>query len=76
MFELDESVDQGAKIKVIGVGGGGGNAVNAMISCNIQSVDFIVANTDIQALRMSNRLLKNNLVLIDKKSFFMLYYRV
>jgi cell division protein FtsZ len=47
MFELDESVDQGAKIKVIGVGGGGGNAVNAMISCNIQSVDFIVANTDI-----------------------------
>ncbi len=53
MFEFDESVDQGAKIKVIGVGGGGGNAVNTMISCNIHGVDFIVANTDIQALRMS-----------------------
>ncbi len=53
MLEFDESVHPGAKIKVIGVGGGGGNAVNAMISCNVQGVDFIVANTDIQALRMS-----------------------
>ncbi|HKZ18384.1 MAG TPA: cell division protein FtsZ [Geobacteraceae bacterium] len=53
MFEFDESIDQGAKIKVIGVGGGGGNAVNTMISCNIHGVDFIVANTDVQALRMS-----------------------
>jgi cell division protein FtsZ len=53
MFEFDESIDQGAKIKVIGVGGGGSNAVNTMISCNINGVDFIVANTDIQALRMS-----------------------
>ena len=53
MFEFDESVDQSAKIKVIGVGGGGGNAVNTMISCNIHGVDFIVANTDVQALRMS-----------------------
>ena len=61
MFELDESVEQGAKIKVIGVGGGGGNAVNAMISCNIQGVDFIVANTDIQALRMSKAPVKVHL---------------
>src|SRR5512135_2979167 len=53
MFEFDESIDQSAKIKVIGVGGGGGNAVNTMISCNVQGVDFIVANTDVQALRMS-----------------------
>jgi cell division protein FtsZ len=53
MFEFDESIDQCAKIKVIGVGGGGGNAVNTMISCNIHGVDFIVANTDVQALRMS-----------------------
>jgi cell division protein FtsZ len=53
MFEFDESIDQSAKIKVIGVGGGGGNAVNTMISCNVQCVDFIVANTDVQALRMS-----------------------
>ncbi len=53
MFEFDESIDQSAKIKVIGVGGGGGNAINTMISCNINGVDFIVANTDVQALRMS-----------------------
>jgi len=53
MLEFDESIDQSAKIKVIGVGGGGGNAVNTMITCNIQGVDFIVANTDVQSLRMS-----------------------
>ncbi|HEX9024153.1 MAG TPA: cell division protein FtsZ [Geobacteraceae bacterium] len=53
MFEFDESIDQSAKIKVIGVGGGGGNAVNTMISCDVYGVDFIVANTDAQALRMS-----------------------
>lgn len=53
MFEFDESLDQSAKIKVIGVGGGGGNAVNTMIAHNIHGVDFIVANTDAQALRSS-----------------------
>jgi cell division protein FtsZ len=53
MFEFDESIDQSAKIKVIGVGGGGGNAVNTMIAHNIHGVDFIVANTDAQALRAS-----------------------
>jgi len=61
MFEFDESIDQSAKIKVIGVGGGGGNAVNTMITCNIQGVDFIVANTDVQALRMSKAPVKINL---------------
>ncbi len=53
MFEFDESIDQSAKIKVVGVGGGGGNAVNTMIACDLMGVDFIVANTDAQALRMS-----------------------
>jgi cell division protein FtsZ len=53
MFEFDESIDQNAKIKVIGIGGGGGNAVNTMIACDVYGVDFIVANTDAQALRMS-----------------------
>ncbi len=58
MFEFDESIDQSAKIKVIGVGGSGGNAVNTMISNNVHGVDFIVANTDAQALRMSKAPLK------------------
>ncbi len=53
MFEFDESIDQNAKIKVVGVGGGGGNAINTMIETNINGVDFIVANTDAQALRMN-----------------------
>jgi cell division protein FtsZ len=53
MFQFDESIDQSAKIKVIGVGGSGGNAVNTMMSSGILGVDFIVANTDAQALRIS-----------------------
>jgi cell division protein FtsZ len=53
MFEFDESIDQSAKIKVVGIGGGGGNAVNTMIDCNVYGVDFVVTNTDAQALRMS-----------------------
>lgn len=53
-FELeDTSVEQRAKIKVIGVGGAGGNAVNAMIERGLNGVDFIVANTDAQDLRKS-----------------------
>jgi len=51
MFEFDESIDQSAKIKVIGVGGSGSNAVNTMIESQLGGVDFIVANTDVQALR-------------------------
>jgi cell division protein FtsZ len=58
MFEFDESIDQSAKIKVIGIGGGGGNAVNTMIACNIHNVDFLAANTDVQALRTSNASVK------------------
>ncbi|HJV34768.1 cell division protein FtsZ [Geomonas sp.] len=53
MFQFDESIDQSAKIKVIGVGGSGGNAVNTMMASGVLGVDFIVANTDAQALRMS-----------------------
>lgn len=51
MFELVDSAPQSAIIKVIGVGGGGGNAVQHMIDRNIEGVDFICANTDAQALK-------------------------
>ena len=51
MFELMENYTPTAKIKVIGVGGGGGNAVAQMIDAKIEGVDFIAANTDAQALR-------------------------
>lgn len=51
MFELMDSYTQSAVIKVIGVGGGGGNAVEHMVNANIEGVDFIYANTDAQALR-------------------------
>jgi cell division protein FtsZ len=52
MFEFVES-DNGARIKVIGIGGGGGNAINNMINANLVGVDFIAANTDSQALEIS-----------------------
>ena len=59
MFELTEVCNENlAKIKVIGVGGGGGNAVNTMISSSLQGVDFINANTDAQALGVSNSPIK------------------
>lgn len=51
---MDESKSTGANIKVIGVGGGGGNAVNRMIAEGVKGVQFIVANTDVQALQASN----------------------
>lgn len=53
MFQFEAALDQAAKIKVIGVGGGGGNAVNTMIRCNVEGVEFLTANTDAQALRRS-----------------------
>jgi cell division protein FtsZ len=49
----DEST-RGARIKVIGVGGGGGNAVNRMIQARMEGVEFITANTDVQALKLSH----------------------
>lgn len=53
IFELEEVKNNAAKIKVIGVGGGGSNAVNGMIAANLQGVEFIVINTDSQALESS-----------------------
>jgi cell division protein FtsZ len=50
LLEFDEEPANRAKIKVIGVGGGGGNAINTMIESRLEGVDFIAANTDIQAL--------------------------
>jgi cell division protein FtsZ len=54
MFELLDAFTQSAVIKVIGIGGGGGNAVEHMVSHNIDGVDFICANTDAQALKTSS----------------------
>ncbi|MED3725083.1 cell division protein FtsZ [Priestia filamentosa] len=53
MLEFDTNVDQLATIKVIGVGGGGNNAVNRMIEHGVQGVEFIAVNTDSQALNLS-----------------------
>ena len=53
MFELPENKDTNAVIKVIGVGGGGGNAIEHMIGENVGGVEFVCANTDLQALRNS-----------------------
>ena len=58
MFELDENHDLGARIKVIGVGGGGCNALNTMIDLRLQGVDFIAANTDAQVLKIAQSPLK------------------
>src|SRR5688572_31512286 len=54
MFEIVEQVNSlSARIKVIGIGGGGGNAVNTMIGGKLSGVDFMVANTDAQSLEAS-----------------------
>ncbi len=52
-IHYNDEIARGAKIKVIGVGGGGGNAVNRMIAAKLEGVEFIVANTDVQALQLS-----------------------
>ncbi|MFM8846401.1 MAG: cell division protein FtsZ [Gammaproteobacteria bacterium] len=54
MFELMDSYSQSAVIKVLGVGGGGGNAVSHMVQSGIEGVDFMCVNTDAQALKNSN----------------------
>jgi len=54
MFELMDNYSQEAVIKVVGVGGGGGNAVEHMLEQNIEGVEFIVANTDAQAMKNSS----------------------
>ena len=53
MFEFDENHDLGARIKVVGIGGGGCNALNTMIDLKLEGVDFIAANTDAQVLKIS-----------------------
>src|SRR5262245_47844549 len=57
LLEFDDTHNH-AKIKVIGVGGGGGNAINTMIHCRLEGVDFVAANTDLQALESNNAHIK------------------
>jgi len=58
VFEFDDSMDRNARMKVVGVGGAGGNAVNRMIDEKLEGVEFIAANTDLQALKNSNSHIK------------------
>jgi cell division protein FtsZ len=51
-IQFNEEIRNNAKIKVIGIGGGGGNAVNRMIDARVEGVEFVAANTDLQALQM------------------------
>lgn len=60
-FEVTPDVTPVARIKVIGVGGGGGNAINRMIRSNIKGIDFIAVNTDAQALYHSEAAVKINI---------------
>ena len=53
-IQYHDAMPRGARIKVIGVGGGGNNAVNRMIAAHVEGVEFIAANTDVQALQVSN----------------------
>jgi len=53
-IHFNEEAINSAKIKVIGVGGGGGNAVNRMIESHLEGIEFVVANTDLQALKLSH----------------------
>src|ERR1700709_2171494 len=64
IFEFEESAAQNARMKVVGVGGGGGNAVNRMIDEHLEGVEFISVNTDSQALLTSKSDIK---VQIGKK---------
>src|SRR6202795_824048 len=57
-LRLDDAPYSGARIKVIGVGGGGGNAVNRMVRTGLDRVEIIVANTDLQALKSNAASLK------------------
>ena len=51
IFEFEETAVRSARMKVIGVGGAGGNAVNRMIEADVSQVEYIAANTDAQALK-------------------------
>src|SRR5437870_7853263 len=58
IFDDSDQPTTSAKIKVIGIGGGGGNAINRMIEAGIEGVQFLVANTDLQALKSSRASIK------------------
>src|SRR5437667_10857029 len=58
IFIDDDPPITGARIKVIGIGGGGGNAVNRMMESGIEGIEFLVANTDLQALKRSHAPIK------------------
>ena len=64
IFEHDDTLESGVNIKVVGVGGGGNNAVNRMISTKIRGVEFVAVNTDRQALRKSDA---SNQIVIGEK---------
>jgi cell division protein FtsZ len=57
-IQFNDDIRNDAKIKVIGIGGGGGNAINRMIEAGMEGVEFVAANTDLQALRMSRAPIK------------------
>src|SRR4030081_2217513 len=59
--DMDRTIDGNAKIKVVGVGGAGGNAVNRMISSKLRGVEFVAVNTDLQALGNSEAHVKLNI---------------
>lgn len=63
ILDAENSTPPGARIKIVGVGGGGGNAINTMIQNNLQGIDFVVVNTDLQSLKYS---LANNKIQIGK----------
>ncbi|MCP5464043.1 MAG: cell division protein FtsZ [Deltaproteobacteria bacterium] len=54
MFEFEEDLSMAAKIKIVGVGGGGGNAIKTMMRTQVEGVDFVVINTDTQAIRQND----------------------
>ncbi len=58
MIELDTKQEYGAKIRIVGIGGGGSNAVNSMINKGLEGVEFCVLNTDVQALEKSSAPIK------------------
>ena len=58
VFEFDDSIGRNARMKVLGVGGAGSNAVNRMIDEKLDNVEFITVNTDLQALQESNSHIK------------------
>ena len=66
MLEFDMDQDEFAKIKVVGVGGGGNNAVNRMISAGVKGVEFLVFNTDKQALKNSLAEIESSIEIINE----------